>query len=111
MCLLGCGSRSVLLIGDVLHPIDNLAVAPFLDSNMSHRRSRRGAVPVLFAGRDPHHIARADFVDGTAPALNASAARRDDKGLAQRVRMPCRPRAGLESYAGPLNECRFWGLN
>jgi len=31
-------------------------------------------VPVLFVGREPHHIAGPDFLDGTAVALSPAAA-------------------------------------
>src|SRR5207245_10180146 len=38
-------------------------------------------------------------------ALHPAAARRDDEGLAERMRMPCSPRARLERDARALNKC------
>ena len=53
----------VLRVADVLHPIDGPAVEPFLDSGVRHRRSRRGAVPMLLTRRDPDHVARSDLLE------------------------------------------------
>src|SRR5258708_31665898 len=72
-------------------PIDNLAVELFLNGNMCHGRRRRGAMPVLLAGREPDHITRPDFLGRTAFALDPAAARRDDERLTERVRMPRSP--------------------
>ena len=36
-------SAPVLLVADVLHPVDRLAVEPFLDGDAAHRRGRRRA--------------------------------------------------------------------
>src|SRR6185295_8833964 len=47
-----CGMASpfsVLLVGDVLEPVDKLAIELLLDRDVRHRRSWRRAVPVLFA--------------------------------------------------------------
>jgi hypothetical protein len=60
----------------------------------------RGPVPMLLAGRNPDHVARPDFLDRPAPALHPAAAGRHDQGLAERMRVPCRARAGLEGDAG-----------
>jgi hypothetical protein len=92
-------SLSVLFVSDLFHPIDDLAVELVLNRNMHHGSSRRSPVPVLLAGREPDHIARADLFDRSAFTLGPAAARRDDKRLPERVRMPSRARAGLESYA------------
>jgi len=67
-------------------------------------------MPVLLTGRKPDHITRADFLDRPAPTLCPAATGRDDKSLAKRMRMPCSPRARLESYAGALNKCRIGRL-
>ena len=64
-------------------------------------------VPVLLSGREPDHIARVDFLEWPAPALCPAATSRDDESLAERVRVPCRPRARFERYAGALNERRI----
>ena len=64
-------------------------------------------MPVLLAGREPDHIAGADFLDRSALALRPAAAGGDDQRLAERVRMPCGAGARLErdaraAYAGRL---------
>jgi hypothetical protein len=45
------------------------------------------------------------LLDRAAFVLNPTAASRDDESLTERMRVPCSPRAGLESYAGTLNKC------
>jgi hypothetical protein len=49
--------RAVLLVADVFHPVDDLAVEHLGDCDVGHRRSRRGAVPVPFARLEPYKIA------------------------------------------------------
>ncbi len=51
---------------------------------------------MLLTSRNPHHVADTNFLDDVAPALHAANAGRHDQGLAARVRMPRRARAGLE---------------
>jgi hypothetical protein len=80
----------------VLQPLDGFAVELFLNGDVGHRRGWRGAVPVLFAGSKPDYISGMDFLDGPAPALRTTAARGDNKGLAERVRMPRGARAGFK---------------
>src|SRR4051812_40022584 len=41
---------SVLLVADVLEPVHRLALELLLHGDVRHRRGRRRAVPVLFAG-------------------------------------------------------------
>src|SRR4051812_44846540 len=60
---------SVLLVADLLHPIDDLAVEPFLNGDMRHGRGRCGPMPMLLARREPDHVTRPDRVNGAAPAL------------------------------------------
>ena len=81
-----------------------------MDGDVRHRRDWRGAVPVLFAGRDPDHVAGPDFLDGAAPALHATAAGCHNQGLAERMRVPQRPRAGLERDAETIRPRRRWRL-
>jgi len=57
------------------------------------------------AGTRPHH-------PGESPRsvhlrAGPAAPSRDDESLTEWMRMPCSPRAGLESYAGTLNEPRI----
>src|ERR1700712_4386802 len=100
-------SDAVLRVRYFFHPIDRRSVERFLNCDMRHRRLRRRAVPVLFAGFKPHNVARADFLDRPAFTLNASEPRRYNQRLAERVRMPSRARARLEgdvraAHAGGL---------
>jgi hypothetical protein len=62
-------SAPVLLVTDLLHPIDRLPVKALLNRDVSHGRSRRGPMPVLLAGREPDHITGPDFLDRSAFAL------------------------------------------
>src|SRR5580693_6127713 len=75
-------SLTVLLVADLLHPIDDLPIELFLNGDMRHGRCRRSAMPVLFRRREPHHIARPNFLDWTALTLRPAAAGRDKQGLA-----------------------------
>ena len=47
------------------------------------------------------------LLDRSTFALGPAAPSRDDESLTEWMRMPCSPRAGLESYAGTLNERRI----
>src|SRR5882762_10117829 len=96
----------VLLVGDLVHPVDNPAVELFLDRDMRHRRGRRCAMPMLFARRAPDDIAGTDNLDRPAPALHEAAAGRDDERLTERMRVPVTPRAWLERYVGAARPCR-----
>src|SRR5579863_780412 len=89
-------SAAVLLVADLLHPIDILAVELFLNRDMAHGRGHARAVPVLFAWRKPHDIAGTNFLDWAALALRPAATGRDDQRLAERVRMPGGASARLE---------------
>src|SRR5437016_2398696 len=93
-------SLQVLFVTDLFHPIDDLAVELFLNRDMCHHRSRRRPMPVLLSGREPHHVTRPNLLNRSAFALGPAAARRYDERLTERVRMPGRARARLESYAG-----------
>src|SRR2546429_7393065 len=90
-------SSAILFIGGVLHPLDRLAVESFLNGNVGHGCRGRRAVPVLFSGREPDHVAWADFLDATALSLHPADPRRDDQGLTKRMRVPGSPSAGFES--------------
>src|SRR5665213_1097346 len=92
-------TRLVLLVGHLLHPLDELAVEHLLDRDVSHRRGGRGTVPMSMARRAPNHVARADLDDGFALALRPSAASRDDERLTERMRVPGGACARFESHA------------
>jgi hypothetical protein len=94
----------VLFVTDLFHPIHNFSVELFLNGDVGHGRGRRGPMPVLFAGREPHHITGMNLLDRSAITLSPTTAGRDDERLAERMRVPCSPRARLECYAGALNK-------
>lgn len=98
---------AILLVTDLLHPVDNLIVELFLNSDVRHGRGRGGAVPMLLPRCNPDHVTGPDFLNRASPALGPAATGRDDEGLPERMRMPCRPRAGFEGYAGALNDRRL----
>src|SRR5436190_7999421 len=92
-------------LSDFFHPVRRLAVEPFLDGDMGHRGRFRRAMPVLLTGREPDDVALVDRLDRAAPSLSAAAAGGHDQRLAQRVRVPRGPCAGLEGHAGADNAC------
>ena len=71
-------SGLVLLVADLFHPVDNLAVEFFLNGDVGHGRGGRGPMPVLLAGREPDHVTRTDFLNRAAPSLRPAAARCHD---------------------------------
>lgn len=89
-------SPAVLLVGDPLQPLRHSAVHVFRDGDVRHARGRRGAVPVLHAGRDPDDVAWADLLDRAALPLHPAQPGRHDQHLAERVRVPGRAGARLE---------------
>src|SRR3954454_1667646 len=89
-------SGPVLLVTDLFHPVDGLAVERFGDRDVCHRRGGSGPVPVLLARLEPDHVARPDHLDRTTLTLHPAAAEGDDQRLPERVRVPRGARAGLE---------------
>ena len=89
----------VVLVGHVLHPVDDLAVEMLLDGDVRHGCRRGRAVPMLFARLEPDHITWPDLLDGSALALHPAEARDDDQGLAERMRMPCGASTGFKRDA------------
>src|SRR5205807_3569521 len=102
--------RLVLLVTDLLQPVDRLAVELLLNGDVRHGRGRRGAVPVLLARREPDHVPRPDLLDRASPTLHAPAASHHDQSLTQRVGVPCGARAGLERDTGTDRAGRSAGL-
>jgi hypothetical protein len=94
---IGCGG--VVRVADRLQPGRGAAVERFLHRDVGHRVVRRGAVPVLLAGRDPHRIAGADLLHRFALALHPADAGDDVERLPQRMGVPIGTRAGLEADA------------
>src|SRR5215210_3075590 len=90
------GSASlVLLISDLLQPVDGLTVELFLNGDVRHGRGRRRAVPVLLVRWEPDDVARPDFLDRAALALSKAEPGRHDERLPEWVRVPCRASARL----------------
>ena len=58
-------------------------------------------MPMFLARGKPDDIAGPNFLDGPAFPLSPAAARSNDQGLTERMRVPSGPRAGLEGHAGP----------
>src|SRR3954452_7324129 len=100
-------SLSVLLVGDLLHPVDVLAVEGFLNGDVAHSGGRRRAVPVLQPRRKPHNIAGPHLLDGAAVALHPSQSRGDDQRLSERMRMPGGPGTRLEGDLAGAGACRI----
>src|SRR6266545_4534096 len=97
---------AVLLVGDFLHPVDDLSIELLLDRDMGHGGGGRCAMPMLLARRAPNYVARPDLPDRAAPALHEAAAGRHDERLTQRMRVPIAPCAWLERHVGAARACR-----
>src|SRR5262249_58018303 len=81
-------SLAVLGVADVLEPFDRLAVERLLDGDVGHGGVRRGAVPVLLAGRKPDDVARPDLLDRAALALRPAQPEGAHQGLTEPVDLP-----------------------
>lgn len=103
-------SGPILFFADLFQPVDNFAVALFLNSDMRHSGGRRSPMPVLLAGREPDHITGTDLLDRTSPTLCQAATGRDDERLTERMRVPCGTCARFEGNAGALNKGRIGRL-
>ena len=67
-------------------------------------------MPMFLARGKPDDIAGPNFLDGPAFPLSPAAARSNDQGLTERMRVPSGPRARLERDAGADDPCRIWGV-
>jgi hypothetical protein len=94
-------SLQILFVGHMLQPIHNFAVKLLLYGNVSHRRGRRGAMPMLFTGRKPNDITRMDVLDGAAFQLDPSSTGRYDQSLTKWMSVPRCACARLKRNAGP----------
>src|SRR3954452_25056475 len=77
---------------------------------MAHGAGRGGAVPVLHARGKPDDVARPDLLDRATLVLHPAAAGSHDQGLAERMGVPGRARAGLEGDGGTANARRGTSL-
>src|SRR6266571_442480 len=100
----------ILLVCDLLHPVDDLAVQFLLDSDVRHRGPRQGAVPVLLSRRAPDNVARTDHLDRATPTLHAATTGRDDQRLAERMGVPVATGARLERHVGAACPRGAWRL-
>src|ERR1700733_1369092 len=91
------GAQPVLLVADLLHPLDRLAVERLLDGDVGHGGGGGGAMPMLLAGCEDHDVAGTNLLDRAAFALRPAAPCSDDEDLTERVGMPGRARARLET--------------
>lgn len=92
-------SAAILRVADMFEPVDGLAVQHLLDRDMGHGGGRRGAVPVLFIGREPDHVAGPDLLHRSALALDQAAAGGHHQRLAKGMGVPGGAGAGLERDA------------
>src|SRR3954449_10968891 len=90
------GSPAVLLLADLFHPVDILAVDSLLDGSVRHARGGRRAVPVFHARRDPHDITWPDLLLRAAPLLHPPEPGGDNQDLTHGMGVPARASAGLE---------------
>src|SRR3954453_23701932 len=90
-------SAAILVVRNMLHPINGLAVELFLDGDVAHGRRRRSAVPVLLTWREPDDIAGPDLLDRAAFTLHPAETGHDEQGLAKRMRVPGRACARFKS--------------
>src|SRR5580698_710309 len=103
------GTTEIFLVGNLIQPLDVFSIERFLDCNVRHGGGRRRTVPMLVARRAPDDIPCANLDDLLALALGPTATGRNDERLAKRVRVPCRPRTGLERDIGAGHTSRLGG--
>jgi len=86
----------VLLIAYLFHPFDSFPIETFLNTDMSHARARRSAMPMFYSRRNPDDVTLKNLLDSTAPLLNPARASRDDQSLTQRMAVPRCASAGAK---------------
>src|SRR3954452_20633990 len=99
MVVLLSASAEVLLVCDLLQPLDRLAVLQFLNRDVRHGGFVGRAVPMLLAKRTGNDIARPYFLFRLAPALCPSKPGGDDQCLTARMRVPRAARTGVKRDA------------
>src|SRR5215469_2860180 len=95
---LAAGRYLVLLVADMLHPGDVFAVERLLRRDMDHAGRRRRAMPMFLIRRNPDDVTGFDHPYRATPALHAAGAGDHEKRLAERMRVPRRPRPRLEAH-------------
>ena len=86
----------ILFVADLFQPVNRFAVELFLYGDVRYGRRGCSTMPMLFARRNPDHVARPNFLDWGSPALCPATTSRHNQSLAQWVGVPRRPGAGLE---------------
>src|SRR5436305_5496358 len=97
----------ILLVGNVLHPLNHFAVQRLLNGDMRHHGRRRRAVPMFFARRKPNYVACTNLFNFTALALRPPGTCGDDQRLTEGMRMPGGARTWLECHACAAHARRF----
>ena len=77
----------------------NIVFVGFLNGEMDHGVSGVGAMPVAFAGFDPHRIAWANLLNWLACQLNAANSGQDVQSLTHGMSVPGGARGRLERDA------------
>jgi hypothetical protein len=78
--------------------------------HVGHRGRRRSAMPVLQSRRKPHDVAGANFLDRAALTLCPSEPCSDNQRLAEWMRVPGGPGAGLERHLAGADPSRIRSL-
>src|SRR5437667_6431393 len=81
----GCLSLAVLLVADLFHPVDDLAIERFLNGDVCHCCGWRSAMPMFLVRRKRDHIPWTDFFDRATLALSTTAPGCPGQGLPQRM--------------------------
>jgi hypothetical protein len=97
----------ILLVADLLQPIDGFPVESFLNRYVAHGGRRRRTMPVLYPGAKPDDIARIDVSNLSTLHLRPSRTRSHDQSLTKGVRVPRGARTRLKRDACPNCAGRF----
>ena len=63
-------SALVLLVRDVLEPVDHLSILTLLDGDVGHSGGRAGAMPMFFTRSEPDYVTGVDFFEIATFALS-----------------------------------------
>lgn len=90
----------IFLIAYLFQPFNCFSVKLLLDGNVCHGCCWSGAVPVLFARREPNHITGMDFLNRAALSLCQTTPGSNYQGLAKWVSVP-----GSTGFGFKCNDC------
>src|SRR5688500_13041676 len=94
-----------MLVGDLFHPLDVLAVDDVRDGDMAHGVGGCRSMPMLHAGGRPDAIAWLDLPLRAAFFLNPPCSGRDDQVLAAGMRVPRGACSRLERHKPSRGGC------